>query len=59
LIQQFSFKASKLIAKLIDNNINLLDVNQSCVAKIKERLVKTRNKKDTITRTKKTKTKFI
>ena len=48
-----------MIAKLINDDVNLLDVNQFCVAKVKERFVETRNKKDTITRTKKTKTKSI
>ncbi len=59
MIQQFSFKALESIAKLIDDDVNLLDVNQFCVAKAKERFVETRNKKDTITRIKKAKTKFI
>jgi len=57
LVQLFTFEASKSIAKLIDDNINLLDVNQFRVAKAKERLVEKKNKKDTITRAKKTKTK--
>ncbi len=46
-----------MIAKLINDDINLLDINQSRVAKTKERLVKTKNKKNIITRTKKTKAK--
>ncbi len=37
----------------------MLDINQSYIVKTKECFVETRNKKDTITRTKKTKTKFI
>jgi len=48
-----------LIAKLIDNNVNLLDINQFCVVKFKERFVEAKNKKDIIIRTKKTKTKFM
>jgi len=37
----------------------LLDVNQSRIAKTKERLVEAKNKKDTITKIEKTKTKSI
>jgi len=59
LIQRFSFEASKSIAKLIDDNVDLLDVNQFRVVKAKERFVKANNKKDIIIRTKKMKTKSI
>ncbi len=45
--------------KLIDNNINLLNINKSCVVKAKKHFVEAKNKKFIITRAKKTKTKFI
>ena len=49
---------SKLVAKLIDNNINLLNVNKFCIVKTKERFAKAKNQKSTIIQAKKTKTKF-
>lgn len=59
LIQRSTFEASKSIAKFIDNNFDLLNVNKSRVAKAKERSVKARNKKNTIIKAEKAKTKSI
>jgi len=50
---------SKLIVELIDNNVDLLDVNKLYIVKTKERFARAKNRKSTIIRTKKTKTKFI
>ncbi len=58
-IQYLSSNLSKLVAKLINNNINLLNINKSCIVKIKERFTKVKNQKNTIIQTKKTKIKSI
>lgn len=55
---RLSSNSSKFAAKLI-NGHDLLDVNKSCVVKSKNRSIEARNKKDTIIRTEKTKTRFI
>jgi hypothetical protein len=58
-VQRLSSDSSKSTAKLIDNNVDLLNVNESCIVKTKERSAKTKNRKNTITQTKKTKIKSI
>jgi len=55
-VQHLSSNLSKLVAKLINNNINLLNVSKSYIVKTKERV---KNRKNTIIRTKKTKIKSI
>ncbi len=59
MLERLAFNSSKLVAKLIDENVDLLDVNESRVVKSKERSTKARNKKNTITRIEKTKAKSI
>lgn len=59
MLERSTSNSSKSIAKLINKNVDLLDVNESRVVKSKERLIEIRNKKDTIIKTKKAKTKFI
>jgi len=49
----------KLVAKLIDNNINLLNVNKFYIVKTKKCLAKVKNRKSTIIQAKKTKIKSI
>jgi len=58
-VQRLSFNLFKLVAKLIDNNINLLNINKFCIVKTKERLTRAKNRKSTIIRAKKTKIKSI
>lgn len=52
-------KLEKNIHKKIDNNKTLCYVNKSCVIKTKDCSTKAKNKKDTILRTNKTKTRSI
>lgn len=59
MLKRLTSNLSKSIAKLIDKNVDLLDVNEFRVVKSKERSIKTKNKKGTITRTKKAKAKSI
>ena len=57
-LKKFIFKFSKFVEKLINNN-ELLFVNEFFNVKIKNYFQKIKNKKEIMTRTEKTKTKFI
>ncbi len=59
-IQRFISKALESIKKrlLNSNNIDLLDISLLRIAKNKDCLIEIKNRKDTITRAKRTKTKF-
>ena len=48
---------SKFVAKFINKNIDLLNINKFCIIKTKKQLIKIKNKKNIIIRIEKTKTK--
>ena len=57
-VEKFVFKFSKPVEELINDN-ELLTVNELFIIQVKNRFKKIKNKKEVITRTEKTKTKFI
>jgi len=54
-----SLNLSKLITKLINNKINLLNINKICIFKPKKYFTKIKNRKNTIIQIEKIKIKFI
>jgi len=58
-VQRPSLDSPKLAAELIDDNVDLLDVNEPRIVKAKERPTGAKNRKGTMTRTKKAKAKSI
>ena len=57
-VKKFTFEFFELAEELINDN-ELLKMNESLIVKVKNRFKEIRNKKEIITRAKKTKTKFI
>ncbi len=56
-VQRLSSNSLEPVAKLIDDDVDLLNVNESCIVKTKGRLARAKNRKSTMTRTKKAKAK--
>ena len=57
VLEQLFFDLSKFVAKLINKNIDLLDINKSRIVKSKEQSIEAKNKKATIIKVEKTKRK--